>query len=100
MYLRLLVIVRLPKYECEKLVSEGVIVAGKGCKNDQTKRARSNQHCVVRIEVGQGSPCDDNVRTCVESAPVARRSNCCVEDEVNCEATSYDHFYTPVARTH
>ena len=83
MYLRLLVIVRLSENESEKLVSEGVIVTGKGCKNDQTEPARSNQHRVVRIEVRQGRPGDDNVRTCVESAPVARRSNCCVEDEVD-----------------
>ena len=83
MYLRLLVIVRLSENESEKLVSEGVIVAGKRCKNDQTEPARSNQHRVVRIEVRQGRPGDDNVRTCVESAPVARRSNCCVEDEVD-----------------
>jgi hypothetical protein len=34
MYLRFLVIVRLSENECEELVSERIIVAGKGCKYD------------------------------------------------------------------
>ena len=70
-YLRFLIIVRLPENEGKKLVSEGVIVAGKRRKDHQTEPTRSNQHRVVRIKVRQGCSCDDNVRTCVESAPVA-----------------------------
>ena len=99
-YLRFLIVIGLSENQREKLVSEWVVVARESSEDDQAERTCSNQHRVVRVKVGEGCSGDDYAWTGVVCTPVACGRDRSVEDKVDRETTSYDHFDSAVARTH